>query len=119
MMLSPPTAATAHPTAAAHASTTAKSADAHPSHALETVFALHARHPAVLIPAECTVAARRAALLKALISEALLRRERPAIRTAGRSPAKPACRTVRRIPAGHRAIGIRDAQPMLRIMHPR
>jgi hypothetical protein len=80
---------------------------------------LHTRHPTVLIPAEDTVIARRAALFKTLISEALLRRERPAIRAAGHSAAKPAGRTVRRKPAGHLAIGIRNAQSMLGIMHPR
>jgi hypothetical protein len=109
-----------HPsTAAAHPSTTAKSADASRSHASEAAIALHARHPAVLIPAEDTVLSRRATLFKALISEALLRRERPAIRAAGHNAAGPPARAVRPIPASHLAIGIRHAQPVLRIMHPR
>ena len=88
-------AATVHPTAAA------KSAGASRSHASEAAIALHARHPTVLIAAEDTVIARRAALFETLISEALVRREHPAIRAAGRSAAKPAGRTVRRIPTGH------------------
>jgi hypothetical protein len=63
IMLSPPPATvpatTLHPTAAAaHPSTTAKSADASRSHASETAIALHARHPTVLITAEDTVVAR-------------------------------------------------------------
>src|ERR1039457_3127111 len=114
IVLSPPTAtvptATVHPTAtAAHPSTTAKSASASRSHASEAAIALHARHPTVLIAAEDTVMACRAALFKTPISQALLRRARPAIRASGHSAAVPACRTVRRIPAGHLAIGIRNA----------
>jgi hypothetical protein len=73
----------------------------------------------VLIPAEDTVIARRAALFKTLIFEALVRREHPAIRAAGRSAAKPADRTVRGIPTGHLAIEIQEAQSMLGIMQPR
>jgi len=109
-----------HPSAAAaHPSTTAKSAGASRSHASEPAIALHARHPTVLIAAEDTVMACRAALFKTLISEALLRRERPAIRAAGHSAPGPPGRTVRRIPASDFAIGIRHAQTVLRIMHPR
>ena len=52
------------------------------------MVALHARHATVVISAEDTVIARPAALLKTRISEALLRREFPAIKALGPASAE-------------------------------
>jgi hypothetical protein len=107
--------ATAHSPAAAHSS--AESAGhASRSHASEAAVALHARRTTVVITAEDTVLAGPTALLKARISEALLRRALPAINALWLAATAS---TITRKPAGHCAIAIRDAQPVFRIMHPR
>jgi hypothetical protein len=78
---------------------------------------LHARHATVVITAEGAVLARPAALLKTLISEALLGcaadRLTPAFPAAKVAPGRAAAE-----PVGYRAIGIRHAEPVRRIMRP-
>ena len=92
------------------------------SHAGEAAVALHARHAAVVITAEDAVIARPAALLKTRLSKA-------ACRASPRNVGAPALPTEspagfatdpRILPkaVGHLAIGIRHAQPVLRIMRP-
>ena len=118
----PPASATAHPaSAAAHPASAESAGGASRPHAGEAMIAFHARHPTVVITAEYTVIARPAALLEARASEALLRRGLPAIRVPGRS-AEPVGRAPERTiickPAGYLAVGIRDAEPVFRIVRP-
>jgi len=126
--LSPPPAATRPPTAsesaaAAPCAESAAAKRAPGSHAREAVVALHARHTTVVITAEGTVIARPIALLKTRISETLLRlaATKALAPRAAESASLAAAETATTggpKPSGHRAIGIRNAESVFRIMIP-
>lgn len=134
-MLSPPAPATTHASSAtAHASAYSTSAHAHTSsaettaegaarsHAAEAAVALGPRHAAIVVTTEDAVIAGPAALLKARVSEALFGAQRTAIGGLGPATAEPAAASanspIAREAAGHLAIGVRHAKPVVWIVHP-
>ncbi len=92
---------------------------ARPSDAGEAAVALHARRTTVVITAEDTMIIRVAALLKAFISETLLRRGLAAIKAPGPAAAKSAFAAIAREPVGHSTIAIWHAHAVSRIVCPR
>jgi hypothetical protein len=114
---------------------TATTESARPSDAGEAAVALHARCTTIVITAEDTMTISVAALLKAFISETLLRSGPAAIRAlgaafggsafagpafAGPAFAGPATlATITPVPIGHLAIAIGHAHAMCRVVRPR